>query len=74
MESADRHTIARALRLLKSQQAASKRYYESNRTAINERSKSYWEQNRETINARRRQRYEAAHPKNIQQPPVDGLH
>jgi hypothetical protein len=74
MQQADQNTINRALRLLASQRAASKRYYETNRDIINERSKTYWEQNREAINARRRERYEATHPKVIQQPPVDGLH
>lgn len=60
---ADERTIARALRLLACQRAASKRYYEANKEAINERAKSYWETHRETINIRRRERYEATHPK-----------
>jgi hypothetical protein len=63
MEQPDQNTIARALRLLAAQKAASKRYYETNREAINERSKTYWEAHRENINARRRERYEATKPK-----------
>ena len=59
----DEKKVARALRLLESQSAASKRYYQSHRGVIHERSKAYWEANREAINARRRARYEAAHPK-----------
>ena len=65
MDAANDKRIARALRLLDSQIAASKRYYVSHKEAINERSKAYWEANRDTINARRRARYEAAHPKNV---------
>ena len=55
----DKDTITRALRLLASQRAASKRYYEAHKASINERSKAYWEAHRDTINARRRARYEA---------------
>ena len=56
---ADKETVARALRLLASQRAASKRYYEAHKASINERSKAYWEAHREAINARRRARYDA---------------
>jgi len=65
MDAANDKRIARALRLLESQIAASKRYYMNHKDAINQRSKAYWEANRETINERRRARYEAAHPKNV---------
>jgi hypothetical protein len=58
----DERTVARALRLLRCQQRASRRYYESHKEAIKERSSQYWEQNREAINARRRERYEATKP------------
>ena len=71
MEQADQSTIARALRLLACQRAASKRYYVSNKNTINERSKAYWEAHREAINARRRQRY--GERKNIPVPVADGL-
>ena len=65
MELADQATITRALRLLTSQRQASKRYYEANRTAINDRSKLYWETHREEVNLRRRVRYQAARQKNV---------
>ncbi len=63
MEEPSERTIARALRLLASQKAASKRYYEANKGVINERSKAYWEEHRENINTRRRERYLIKHPK-----------
>ena len=62
-EPPSERTIARALRLLASQKAASKKYYEANKDVINERSKAYWEEHRENINTRRRERYLAKHPK-----------
>ncbi len=65
MQQPDEATVARALRLLANQRAASKRYYAANRNAINERSKAYWEAHRQQINERRRERYEALHPKNL---------
>jgi hypothetical protein len=64
----DERTIHRALRLLRCQQRASRRYYESNKEAVKRRSMQYWEQNREAINARRRQRYEAAKPQLVLPP------
>ena len=71
MEQADQLTIARALRLLASQRAASKRYYVTNKGTINERSKAYWEAHREAINARRRERY--GERNNIPTPTADGI-
>jgi hypothetical protein len=70
----DHGKVARALRLLASQSAASKRYYQAHRELINERSKAYWEANRDSINERRRARYDAAHPKKVPDDTVDGLH
>jgi len=44
-------TVARALRLLATQQKASRNYYERHRERIRQRSAAYWEQHKDALNA-----------------------
>ncbi len=56
MPEASASTIARALRLLATQQKASRNYYERNKDRIRQRSADYWREHKDELNAARRER------------------